>query len=202
VIANCPSCGTHYNHESPSLPARARCGRCDTTLDLTRFRPYRIVTAAAPTPEDLQRTESHLPIGLDHPALATAIARNVQRTAAGPRTDRTPERWEDQDPLPPIPEMELRGAFDSTVPEGSDGAILADRDAERSLEDAFDPAGAVVPSRASGGGATFVLWLATGAIAGTGVSWMFGGTTIDGVALGSVVGALAGWGWQKWTSSR
>jgi len=181
---------------------RARCGRCDTTLDLIRFRPYRIVSAAAPTCDDLRRTESHLPIGLDHPALATTIARNVQRTAAVPRMDRTPERWEDQDPLPPIPEMERRGAFDSAVPEASNGAILADLDAERSLEHAFDPVGAVVPSRATGGGVTFALWLATGAIAGTGASWMFGGTTIDGVGLGAVVGALAGWGWLKWTSSR
>ena len=88
------------------------------------------------------------------------------------------------------------------MPEASNGAILADLEAERSLEGAFDPAGAVVPSRASGGGATFALWLATGAIAGTGVSWTLGGTTIDGVALGAVAGALAGWGWQKWTSSR
>jgi len=181
---------------------RARCGRCDTTLDLTRFRPYRIVTDAAPTREERRRAESHLPIGLDHPALASTIARNVGRSAPVPQLDRLPERWEDQDPLPSIPEMELRGAFDSAVAESSDGAILNDLDADRSVENASAPGGAVVPTRPSGGGTTFTLWLATGAIAGTGASWMMGGTTIDGVALGALVGALAGWGWLRWTSSR
>jgi len=202
VIASCPSCGTHYKHDAPRVPARARCGRCDTTLDLTRFRPYRIVAAGVPTREDLARTETLLPIGLDHPALATTIARNLGRATPVRQPDRPPGGWEDQDPLPPIPEMELRGPFDSTVPESSSGDMLAHPDAERSAGDIAAGADAVVPSRTSGGATTFALWLAVGIIAGTGASWMVGGTTIDGAAPGALAGALAGWGWLRWTSSR
>ena len=52
------------------------------------------------------------------------------------------------------------------------------------------------------GAATFALWLATGAITGTGASWTMGGTTTTGMAVGAVLGTAAGWGWLRWTSPK
>ena len=193
MIANCPGCGTHYKHEPPKVKIRARCGRCDASLDLGRLRPYRIVSAAAPTAEQAQRAANHLPIGLDHPALATTIAENIARNTehAEPRPVpvvlpvRPPEIWETEDPLPQIPEMTLKGASSAGLRE----------------EPLGDPARAE-PSPDGGGGATFALWMATGAIAGTGASWMMGGTTITGMAAGAAFGAVAGWVWLRWTSPK
>jgi hypothetical protein len=200
VIANCPNCGTHYKHEPPVVSVRARCGRCDTALYLVRLSPYRIVPATAPTPEHVERAASHLPIGLDHPALATTIARNIARTVPTVPPVRSADLWAHEDPLPPIEEMTLRGAFESSVPEVPDGDILrldvdeafGRRSRDDATMDAAPPAGH--------GAATFALWLATGAIAGTGASWTMGGTTMSGIAAGATLGAVIGWGWLRWTS--
>lgn len=110
MIANCPSCGTHYKHEPPRERVRARCGRCDTTLDLSRLRPYRIVSSGSPTPEQTERAVSHRSIGLDDSALATAIAQNVAQSVGHEAPHRVPASpplsipatWEDEDPLPQI----------------------------------------------------------------------------------------------------
>jgi len=210
VIANCPGCGTHYKHEPPKVKIRARCGRCDASLDLGRLRPYRIVSAAAPTAEQAQRAANHLPIGLDHPALATTIAENIARNTehAEPRPVsvvlpvRPPEIWETEDPLPQIPEMTLRGALESSERPAEDGGVPRE-DSSAGLRE--EPLGDPAPAESSpdgGGGATFALWMTAGAIAGTGASWTVGGTTITGMAAGAAFGAVAGWVWLRWTSPK
>jgi hypothetical protein len=191
VIANCPGCGTHYKHEPPKVSVRARCGRCYTSLNLDRLSPYRIASVAAPTAEEARRAANHLPIGLDHPALATTIAQNVARSTA--RTEaplpvvmpvRPVEDWENEDPLPQIPEMSLGRSYESSVPEVPiDAAPGATSPADR-------------------GGATFALSMIAGAIAGGGVTWTMGGPMIVGGALGAAVGAVAGWMWLRWTSQK
>jgi hypothetical protein len=188
VIANCPTCGTHYKHAPPAVTFRARCVRCDTTLFLARLRPYRIVAIADPSAEQSARAARHLPIGLDHPALATTIVRNIENR--------------DDDPLPPLHEMAPSGAFASVVPSDADDDILGHgaRHAFGRRTDA-DPAPEAAPAR-GGGAATFALWLATGAIAGTGASWTMGGTTMSGIAAGVALGAVTGWGWRRWTSPK
>jgi hypothetical protein len=201
VIANCPTCGTHYKHRPPAVKIRARCVRCDTTMFLARLRPYRIVPVVDPSPEHAAAATSHLPIGLDHPALATTIARNIARPAptASPNRSRA---LRDDDPLPQIHEMGLSGAFESAVPSpavddilGTGGREAFDRTADgETTPDAVPPAGSAV--------ATFALWLATGAIAGTGASWTMGGTTVSGLAAGATLGAITGWGWRRWTSPK
>jgi hypothetical protein len=209
VIANCPGCGTHYKHEPPKIKVRARCGRCDTSLDLGRLRPYRILRTAAPTAEQAARAASHLPIGLDHPALATTIAenlaRNTTRAVAPPvplvRPARPAENWENEDPLPQIPEMTLRGAYESSAGPIS-GVVQREDPADLVGEPiASDPAPAV-SAAVSGRGATIALWVAAGAIAGTGASWTMGGTTLAGAAGGAAFGAAAGWIWMRWTSPK
>jgi hypothetical protein len=199
VIANCPGCGTHYKHEPPKVRVRARCGRCDAPLDLARLSPYRIVSATAARSEDVESAARHLPIGLDHPALATEIARNVSRAAPATPSVAPPDAWEYDDPLPQIPEMTLRGAFESSVLPASGGDILPAASVGSSGRKSHgDEAPRSVP--AGEGAATFALWLATGAIAGTGASWTMGGTTTAGMAAGAVLGAAVGWGWLRWTS--
>ena len=207
MIANCPACGTHYKHEPPKVRVRARCGRCDASLDLGRLRPYRIVSAVAPTAEQARRAASHLPIGLDHPALATTIAENVARNSTHAVARPVPvvlpvgapEIGENEDPLPQIPEMHLRGAYESAVRPVLDDDVPREGPGEGVGVEMGDP----TPEESSpdgGGAATFALWLATGAIAGTGASWTLGGTTITGMAAGAAFGAVAGWVWLRWTS--
>jgi hypothetical protein len=199
VIANCPSCGTHYKHEPPSEKVRARCGRCDTPLDLTRLRPYRIVPAIAPTPEEARRAASHLPIGLDHPALATVIAHNVG--------SRTPDGDPPPRPVPVLPGPQARIA---TLPEPAIAEVPAA--AAPSMwhdlsEVGVEPTPVPKATQEStpgpeGARTTFALWLAAGTIAGTGVSWTVGGTTIAGIAAGAGLGTLAGWAWLRWMSPK
>ena len=199
MIANCPGCGTHYKHEPPKVRVRARCGRCDASLDLSRLSPYRIVSAVAPTAEQARCAASHLPIGLDHPALATTIAENVARGSAHAVARpvpvlapvRPPEIWENEDPLPPIPEMTPRGAYESSARPTRDDDVPREGPGEDIREESSPDGGST---------ATFALWLATGAIAGTGASWTMGGTTITGMAVGAAFGAVAGWVWLRWTS--
>lgn len=210
MIANCPSCGTHYKHAPPRERARARCGRCDAALDLSRLRPYRIVSVVAPTAEQTRRAASHLPVGLDHPALATTIAHNVARSTAHdvarPVPDLQPVRSkgirEDVDPLPQIPEMSLRGIHEASAPPAFESRILQGDPGEGGGRVTLEDATADTSSPADGGAATFALWLATGAIAGTGASWTMGGATMPGMAAGAAFGAVAGWGWLRWTSSK
>jgi hypothetical protein len=168
---------------------------------LARLRPYRIVPVGDPSPEHAAAATSHLPIGLDHPALATTIARNLARPAPMASPIRS-QGLQDDDPLPQIREMALSGAFESSVPLAAVDDILgtgvretfggnADRE---TTPDAAAPAGGAV--------ATFALWLATGAIVGTGASWTMGGTTMSGLAAGATLGAITGWGWRRWTSPK
>jgi len=193
VIANCPSCGTHYKHEPPKAPVRARCGRCATTLDLGRLRPYRFVPALAPTKDQARRAARHLPIGLDHPALATQIAVNVAQSPA---------------PEIPRPTPVLIPVQTSVRSEEPKASVVSEPVTVRDhlpgeAEPANVPAESPESSSNAGGvGATFALWLAAGAIAGTGASWTLGGTTLAGSVAGVAVGALAGWAWRRWTSPK
>ena len=188
VIANCPSCGTHFKHEAPVLAARARCGRCDSTLPLTRLARYRIVMTERPP---LSRGQLRRPIGLVDPSLAATITRNVAQPTSAPAA--TAQLWDVEEPLPPIPEMQHADAFAAPMPHEGDGDMLSGAEAP-------DVAGAW--NRDSGGATTFALWVATGAIAGTGASWTVGGTTFAGLAAGAALGVLAGWGWMRWTSPK
>lgn len=202
MIANCPTCGTHYKHEPPAERVRARCVRCDTTLFLARLSPYRLVPTTSPSAENAARAARHLPIGLDHPALATTIARNIARTAPGLFPVRPHDIREDEDPLPEIREMAQSGVFESSVPLAVDDDILEAHAGQSFGRNARgDEMPRAVPP-AGQGAATFALWLATGAIAGTGASWTLGGTTMTGIAAGATLGAVTGWGWLRWTSPK
>ena len=202
MIANCPTCGTHYKHEPPAVKVQARCVRCDTTLFLARLRPYRIVSVDTPSAEQVARAASHLPIGLDHPALATTISRNIAHNSPATVPIRPHDILVDEDPLPQIREMTSSGVFESSVPQFQVEDILG-ADAREAFGRKSDDEGAPETSSPTGGGAaTFALWLATGAIAGTGASWTMGGTTLSGIAAGATIGAVTGWGWRRWTSPK
>jgi len=207
VIANCPACGTHYKHEPPVIPARARCGRCDATIDLSRLRPYRIVKTRAPRPEEAARAARHSPIGLDDPSLATTIAHNVDHPFEGVMPmpaemdarsvdDTASGGWEGDDPLPLIPEMSSQGMFEPSGSPSEESDRLVER-AEKPV-DGFTVAHPPQEGRIM----TFSLWLVAGAIIGTGASWTVGGTTLTGSVAGALAGALMGWGWLRWTSPK
>jgi len=194
VIANCPACGTHYKHESLASSMRGRCGRCDTTIDLSRLRPYRIV---GPHAEATVVPESPMLVTApSEPEPATGFdLRPAPIRATSPVS---PDSWETDDPLPSIPEMAGRDPYEASVPPVTEADILESVAHEPQAEPApSDPA-----RRPEGRGTTWVLWLAAGAIAGTGTSWTLGGTTLMGISSGAIVGALAGWGWLRWTSPR
>lgn len=169
MIAHCPSCGTHYKHDPPKARVRARCGRCDTEVDLARLSPYRIVSSGR----------------------APAIG-PIARSTEGVLAARTHDIWQDEDPLPQIPEMAPSGAYGSSVSSAVDGATL-----QSAAEGAPD-----TKSTIDGRSASFALWMAAGAIAGTGLSWTLDGATVTGVVAGSALGAVAGWGWLRWTSPK
>jgi hypothetical protein len=59
-----------------------------------------------------------------------------------------------------------------------------------------------MPPQPEGRRTTFALWLLTGAIVGTGVSWTLGGTTEWGVGVGAIAGSMMGWGWLRWMSPK
>jgi len=204
VIANCPACGTHFKHQVVAAPARARCGRCDATVDLSRLRPYRIVTASAPSPADTATAAARLPIGLDDPSLATRIAGRRAPPPDAPPADmpasepaaapvepapialaRVDDAWDTDDPLPSIPEMD-----------GTDRDILGAQHV--SEVDGVAP----MPQPPEGRRTTFALWLLAGAIIGTGVSWTLGGTTEWGMGAGTVLGSLMGLVWLRWLSAK
>ena len=160
MIANCPSCGTHYKLDRPQSAVRARCGRCDTGIELSNLRPYRIVGA--------------------EPA---------RKADAGPAARAATDFWREDEALPAIPEM--------TLPPASESDILTEASSEREAGDPFE-----LVMEPQGGLATFVMWVAAGAIAGTGISWTMGGETLTGIAGGAAIGAIGGWGWSRWTSRR
>ena len=197
MIAHCPACGTHFKHQIVAVPARARCGRCDAAVDLSRLRPYRIIAASAPRAAD-----GGFPIGLDDPSLATQIAGRVSHAPSTPAAStpmqETPEpvatpialsrvddTWNTDDPLPAIPEM-----------------TATDRDILGSHHVADADGVAPTPAQPEGRWMTFALWLLTGAIVGTGVSWTLGGTTEWGVGAGSIAGSVMGWTWLRWMSPK
>jgi hypothetical protein len=98
--------------------------------------------------------------------------------------------------------MTLRGAFESSVPPVAENDILAAVTVESSVQWTQGDETADAQSPAGEGAATFALWLATGAITGTGASWTMGGTTTTGMAVGAALGAAVGWGWLRWTSRK
>ncbi len=202
MIANCPTCGTHYKHEAPEIRVRARCGQCDTTLDLARLRPYRVAPVGEPSVESVERARRHSSIGLDDPALATTIAQNVLRPAPAPSPERAFDKWEDQDPLPPIPEMTLRGPFEPGESDGADDAYVFGTVGIHAEEGGVEHAAAEAPPPASGRATSLALWVAAGAIAATGASWTMGGSTVPGLSAGAALGAAAGWAWLRWMSPR
>jgi hypothetical protein len=206
VIANCPACGTHFKHQMVAVPARARCGRCDATVDLSKLRPYRVVAASAPSAADAARAAAHFRIGLDDPSLATRIASRVSPAPSMPAADipvppaepvaapialapitlaHVDDTWDTDDPLPAIPEM-----------------TATDRDILGSHHVAEADGVALVPPQPEGRRTTFALWLLTGAIVGTGVSWTLGGTTEWGMGVGAIAGSVMGWGWLRWMSPK
>jgi hypothetical protein len=98
--------------------------------------------------------------------------------------------------------MKVTGMSDAEAVPASKNAILRTFPIDRVDRETPDSLTAVGGLPASEGAATFFLWLASGAITGTGVSWTLGGTTMTGMAAGAVFGALAGWGWLRWTSPK
>jgi len=202
VIAHCPACGTHYRHDVLATPMRGRCGRCDTAIDLSRLRPYRLVVrhvadAVALAASGGAVRETFVPAHAPPPvAVAPEPAPSVPLQASSPSLGE--RSWENEDPLPPIPEMAITDIDLRPVP--------ADReDQAGSPEGAAVGPESAVPTASSGGegrGTTWLLWVAAGAIAGTGISWTIGGTTLAGVAAGTLAGAIAGWGWLRWMSPR
>ena len=168
MIANCPSCGTHYKLDRPQSAVRARCGRCDTGIEVSNLRPYRIVGA--------------------EPA---------KKADPGPAARAATDFWREDEPLPAIPEMTHRGAFEASVPAVPESDILTEASSDREAGDPFE-----LVMEPQGGLATFVMWVAAGAIAGTGISWTMGGETLTGIAGGAAIGAIGGWGWSRWTSRR
>jgi hypothetical protein len=138
------------------------------------LRPYRIVTASSPRPEDAATTSRYSPIGLDHPALATSIARNVATPATSPMR-------------PQSPALANETAATTTEVESKAGTIPA-----------AEPVSPKVRGR--GSAAVIALWTFGGAIVGAGVAWGMGGTTMIGLAVGAVLATAAGWGWLRWTS--
>ena len=187
MIVSCPSCGTSYKRPPATTRARARCGCCATTIDLSGLRPYRIVRAEEPGAEDLARAGGHLPIGLDEPTLATRIAGTVGSAKPAPLVPlmSSAEVWDETESLPEIPEM-----------------AVADASAfERPVDDAGEALRAIAESEGPGGSAFTVygFWAVGGAIVGTGTSWTLGGTTAVGLVAGGLCGVAAAWGWLRWT---
>jgi hypothetical protein len=216
VIANCPACGTHFKQPPIPAAARGRCGRCDAAVDLTQLRPYRLVKPSAPTPRDAARAASHLPIGLDDPSLATAIASRVAASGRAAPAEIAPLPitvahaaptpaaacpTEATESIATIPLAATSDAWDTddplpSIPEMA--AMETDILGAQRIDETKRRAPA--PQQAEGRWTTFALWLIAGAIVGTGVSWTLGGTTEWGVGAGAIAGALTGWGWLRWTS--
>jgi len=187
LIVSCPSCGTNYKRPAAPSAARARCGCCAGSIDLSGLRPYRIVRRAAPTASEIARAGAHLSIGLDEPALATTIAARSHEAPPVPLVllHSTPETWDESDPLPEIPEM--AGApqdFARTEPESDE--------AERAIAESAGERGSSL--------AVFGFWAAGGAIVGIGTSWTLGGGTLTGLVAGGLSGLAAAWGFLRWTS--
>jgi hypothetical protein len=190
VIAHCPACGTHYRHDVLATPMRGRCGRCDTPIDLTRLRSYRLVAPrsaeAMAVPAGVVAVEE-----TQTTSRATLVAAPAAFDATG---------WENEDPLPPIPEMAVAEIDLRPMPATAEGEETIPSPGADGAEGRTEtPA----PSAsAEGRGTTWLLWVAAGAIAGTGISWTLGGTTLAGVGGGTLAGAIAGWGWLRWMSPR
>lgn len=181
---------------------RARCGRCAGTVDLHALRPYRVRPVGPVRAEDVARAAAHLPIGLDDPSLAGRIVSGLATPpprSASALTWRAeaaaPDRWDEAEPLPEIPEMDAAAGFEPSVAPVTEADI---RD-ELTEGDAVDDLPSRAPSEA-GGPATVGLWTMGGAVLGTGVSWTLGGTTMTGVLAGAVLGLSAAWGWLRWMS--
>jgi hypothetical protein len=201
VIAHCPACGTHYRHDILATPMRGRCGRCDAAIDLSRLRPYRLVVSR---PAEVMALAAGVdlaegPIEAAHlPAIASPTAAEV--SAVPPPAMLEGPSWENEDPLPPIPEMAVMPIELRPMP-ADDDREAASPAAEGSRTDPESRTPRAAP-HAEGRATTWLLWTAAGAIAGTGFSWTMGGTTIAGVASGTLAGAIAGWGWLRWMSLR
>ena len=187
MIVSCPTCGTSYKRPPASSSARARCGCCAGTIDLSGLRPYRIVRAAEPGADDLARAGAHLPIGLDEPALATRIAASVGNASPAPLVPlvSTGEVWDESESLPEIPEMAAAAPEFERPADDTDEAVRALSESARARSSAA---------------AVYGFWVAGAAIVGTGTSWTLGGTTAAGLTAGGLCGLIAAWGWLRWTS--
>jgi hypothetical protein len=171
---------------------------------------------APPTQGDAERAASYAPIGLDHPSLATTIAKNVAEPRpvpptvlappappAPPAAVAMPDVWDYDDPLPLIPEVETKGAFGApprAAAEGGDpedvfGAPIAE-------QPAGEPEARGETSATENGSAVLALWMAAASVAGTGLSWTLGGTTLEGLLPGALAGSAAWWAWRRWISPR
>ena len=173
MIVSCPSCGTHYRHPDRVLPVRARCGKCDATIDRIGLRPYRIEGALA------------VSRAAEAPPLAASLA---LAEAVGHPAPAAVDPWDESEPLPAIPEM-------AHAQDG--GPDTLDEPSARRGE-ADDPSPEARPQPAGLG--AVAAWTIAGSILGTGVSWTFGNTTMTGVLCGGLVGLTAAWGWLRWTS--
>ena len=197
MIAQCPACGTHYRHDVLATPMRGRCGRCDAAIDLTRLRPYRLVVprgaeAVALAASVVTADEPFVPVPT--PVAVAPEPVRADRLHA-PATGLDARSWENEDPLPPIPEMALPEIDLRPMPaDGEDATGVPE-----SVGAGQEP---TAPVTGEGRGTTWLLWVAAGAIAGTGISWTIGGTTLAGVAAGTLAGAIAGGGWLRWMSPR
>jgi len=161
------------------------------------------VGVRAPRAQDVRRAAEHLPIGLDDPVLATTIARRVETAPAPtpvPLVGLAPEvaAAVPVSPTAWVDDIGLRPPAEASVPPVTESDILA----EAGRDDAYDVP--ITPRRGSTASAdrlaTLGMWIFAGAIAGTGASWTMGGTTLNGIAAGAVLGWIVGWGWTRWTS--
>lgn len=128
---------------------------------------------------DLGRLSPYRIVAMPHaPATGPSAQGGSAVLAAGPE-----QLWRDEDRLLESPEM---------TPSAENGAMLQ------------DGTGVASETEASLGGspATIALWMAAGAIVGTGLAWTMDGGTATGILAGSALGALAGWGWLRWTSPK
>ncbi len=188
MIANCPSCGTHYKHEAPPESVEARCGRCDAALVLSRARPYRIVPVRMPSGREAAIVAAYSSIGVDDPALVTEIARNVPETVIDAPVLRAHPAHEHVAAPPIVLAPHPAVAVPEAAPAEAAPATAAPAEVE------------VRPARKSS--SAFPLWLAASAMVGIAASWWIGGGTIDGLAWGAGAGAVVWWGWRRWISPR
>ena len=128
---------------------------------------------------DLRRLSPYRIVSMPHaPATVPSAQVGSAVLTAGPEP-----LWRDEDRLREVQEM----------PPSAENAAM--------LQDGTGAAPETEPVL-GGNRATIALWIAAGAVAGTALSWTMNGGTVTGIIAGSALGALAGWGWLRWTSPK